>query len=521
MGGWRATDSWSPCTSYWPFYSIVYLDELLMDPLEGSSTSLLPSVPGPRQSSRRHIGESLLRYDSDTSVNGGLRPSRSRSPHTPPASRRARGGRARRGRAGGRGGPCSSDSSEPPSPPSSDDDASSCSSSSSDDEDSGGKRCPHPRTWGDTILCQKWHKREPDSTVFPFAGPQPGPRVPVTRTTTASQLFDRFFTAEVWALIIEESNRHARVLNLAKWVDITLPEIRAFIGLLLVMGILRLPRLELYWTNQYPLIYTKVREVMTKDRFLAILRALHLNDSSLQVSIGQPGYDPLFKVRKLLDLVTPRFEDQFNLHEWVSIDEAMIPFKGRLSFKQYMKDKPTKWGIKVFVLADAETGYTKRIQIYTGKNQNITTAMDGGLTTSVVLGLMDGLEEDHIKLFVDNYYTSPTLFMELYNRKVNACGTARANRTHYPKRLQIVKGKRKVKLGLKVRKKHRETTYKKVNRGYISHRASGPLLAQVWVDKRVCGPVQRRYDACHEMLTQLAIFCIDSNTKKGTRVSIS
>ena len=31
----------------------------------------------------------------------------------------------------------------------------------------------------------------------------------------------------------------------------------------------------------------------------------------------------------------------------------MIPFKGRLSFKQYMKDKPVKHGIKVFVLAMA------------------------------------------------------------------------------------------------------------------------------------------------------------------------
>ena len=251
------------------------------------------------------------------------------------------------------------------------------------------------------------------------------------------------------------------------------------------MGILRLPRVELYWTNQYPLIYTKVREVMVKDRFLAILRALHLNDSSLQVPMGQPGYDPLFKVRKLLDLVTPRFEDQFNLDEWVSIDEAMIPFKGRLSFKQYMKDKPTKWGIKVFVLADAKTGYTKRIQIYTGKNQNLTTAADLGLTIRVVLDLMDGLEDSHIKLFVDNYYTSPTLFLELYLKGVNACGTARSNRAHFPKRLLVVKGKKIVKRGQKEYGGHRRTISTKVNRGYISHRASGPLLAQVWVDKRV------------------------------------
>ena len=31
-----------------------------------------------------------------------------------------------------------------------------------------------------------------------------------------------------------------------------------------------------------------------------------------------------------------------------------------------MKDKPTKWGIKVFVLADARNGYTTHLQIYTG-----------------------------------------------------------------------------------------------------------------------------------------------------------
>ena len=31
-------------------------------------------------------------------------------------------------------------------------------------------------------------------------------------------------------------------------------------------------------------------------------------------------------------------------------------YKGRLRFKQYMKDKPTKWGIKAFVLSDARNG---------------------------------------------------------------------------------------------------------------------------------------------------------------------
>ena len=156
-------------------------------------------------------------------------------------------------------------SSEHSSPSESETDLEQSSASSSEDEhhDSGGKKYPHPRNYWDTLLCQKWHKHEPDFEVFPFAGPQPGPSVPVVRSTKAFDLFNRFFTAEVWALIIE-SNRQARVLNIPSWTDFTLPELRAFIGILIVMGILHLPRLELYWTNQHPLIYTKVREVMTK-----------------------------------------------------------------------------------------------------------------------------------------------------------------------------------------------------------------------------------------------------------------
>lgn len=35
----------------------------------------------------------------------------------------------------------------------------------------------------------------------------------------------------------------------------------------------------------------------------------------------------------------------------------MIPFKGRLGYKQYKKAKLTKWGITVFILADSATGY--------------------------------------------------------------------------------------------------------------------------------------------------------------------
>ena len=92
-----------------------------------------------------------------------------------------------------------------------------------------------------------------------------------------------------------------------------------------------------------------------------------------------------------------------------------------------MKDKPVKHGIKVFVLADGKYGYIKRIQIYIGKNSSLSKN-ELGLSTKVVLDLVKGLESSHHKLYVDNYYTSPILFLKLYQSGINACGTARTNR---------------------------------------------------------------------------------------------
>ena len=95
----------------------------------------------------------------------------------------------------------------------------------------------------------------------------------------------------------------------------------------------------------------------------------------------------------------------------MTIDKAMIPFKGQLGFKQYMKDKPTKWGIKVFTLSDATNGYVYRLQICTGKN--IESTSDVGLCSRVYLDMMSGLPSG-LKLFTDNYYTSPRLYSALH-----------------------------------------------------------------------------------------------------------
>ena len=83
----------------------------------------------------------------------------------------------------------------------------------------------------------------------------------------------------------------------------------------------------------------------------------------------------------------------------------------------------------MFVLCDATNGYIYRMQIYTGKNME--SNLDVGLCSRVVLELMDVLEGHEV--YTNNYYTSPRLYMALYEDQNNACGTARTNRTGFPK----------------------------------------------------------------------------------------
>ena len=97
------------------------------------------------------------------------------------------------------------------------------------------------------------------------------------------------------------------------------------------------------------------------------MKFLHLNDNTKYVPKGQPGHDALFKLRPFLESLLANFRRLYTPGRELSIDEQMISFKGRLSFLQYMPKKPTKWGMKAFVLADSNTGYVYNWKLYTGK----------------------------------------------------------------------------------------------------------------------------------------------------------
>ena len=68
----------------------------------------------------------------------------------------------------------------------------------------------------------------------------------------------------------------------------------------------------------------------------------------------------------------------------------MIPFKGKLRFKQYMKDKPAKWGVKVLCWLMILLVMLRGCKYTLWERARKLHISDVGLCTRVVLDLMEG-----------------------------------------------------------------------------------------------------------------------------------
>ena len=60
--------------------------------------------------------------------------------------------------------------------------------------------------------------------------------------------------------------------------------------------------------------------------------------------------DRLAKIQPLLDVLEQNFKELFCPGEDIVIDETLIPWRGRLIFRQYIPNKAHRYGIKLFKL---------------------------------------------------------------------------------------------------------------------------------------------------------------------------
>ncbi|XP_046998409.1 piggyBac transposable element-derived protein 4-like [Schistocerca americana] len=107
----------------------------------------------------------------------------------------------------------------------------------------------------------------------------------------------------------------------------------------------------------------------------------------------------------------------------ITIDEGMCKFQGHVYFKQYMPQKPNKYGMQLYMLSKSDTGYNWNFSVYADERSD---------TVTLVKTLLANLSGKGYTLFTDRFYTSPILASELEAAKSALVGTTRKYRWGLP-----------------------------------------------------------------------------------------
>jgi len=287
----------------------------------------------------------------------------------------------------------------------------------------------------------------------------------------ALDFFSLFFDDQVISKIVKHTNEYGyqTIHNKSTyandnggWVETSSQEIRKLIALLLYQGLVRVSSFKSYWSTKSLYHGLWARDFMSRNRYSALMSMIHIVDPSTENK-----EDKLRKVSEFANIIKEKCMTLYQPHKNVSIDERIVKSKHRSGIRQYIKNKPVKFGLKLWVLADSRNGYTVDFNIYAGKNGD-EPIHENGLGYHVVVKLMEPFFGQGYHLFTDNFYSSCLLFSDLFSEGVYCCGTVTENRRGFPEPLKGGK--------IWIRKKRR---------GEMRWLREKPYLALQWKDNKV------------------------------------
>ncbi|XP_029687838.1 piggyBac transposable element-derived protein 4-like [Takifugu rubripes] len=203
-------------------------------------------------------------------------------------------------------------------------------------------------------------------------------------------------------------------------------DLQAYLGLLILAGVYRSrgeAAASLWDAESGRPIF---RATMPLKLFHTYSRLLRFDDRESRPA--RRVTDKLAAIREVWDKWVERLPYLYNPGPDVTVDEQLVPFRGRCPFRQYMPSKPAKYGIKSWVACDAKSSYAWKMQVYTGKPTSGSPEKKQGMR--VVLDVTEGLRGHNVTC--DNFFTSYELGQQLLKRKITMVGIVRKNKPELP-----------------------------------------------------------------------------------------
>ena len=117
-----------------------------------------------------------------------------------------------------------------------------------------------------------------------------------------------------------------------------------------------------------------------------------------------------------------------------------MPLKSRCSFVTFMPNKPDKYGVKFWVLADVETKYVSNIDVYHGAQEK-ELRFGAPLAEFMVVNLCKHIKGKGYNMTCDNFFTSLPVAEKLARDKLSIVGTMQKNQHELCKKMTKSKNK--------------------------------------------------------------------------------
>jgi len=175
--------------------------------------------------------------------------------------------------------------------------------------------------------------------------------------TTPKSAFLYYFSPDILKYIAASSNKYFEANYVCEKIiqkpdtiighfqrcgSIKEKDILSYIAVRIGMGINCIPDKEDYWSGDPIYHNDAISSIMTRLHFRTLEAALHATkDEKALINNSE-------KITEFMSLLLKRFQGSYQPKQDITIDESMIPFKGRSKMKFYLPNKPIKWGFIVF-----------------------------------------------------------------------------------------------------------------------------------------------------------------------------
>uniref|UniRef100_A0A8W7P822 PiggyBac transposable element-derived protein domain-containing protein n=1 Tax=Anopheles coluzzii TaxID=1518534 RepID=A0A8W7P822_ANOCL len=282
------------------------------------------------------------------------------------------------------------------------------------------------------------------SSWKPWAGKQkPFPffrkkilRVDLPAKSTPYEIFslildDKLVAHIALAMNLYMEKKNAQKSKASKWLETNPKEVRKFIGLMIWMDLVRVGRLEDYWSENALYNFAVPRAAMYRERFRALLGAFcFYDDGTSKTDYKEPG-----KIGAFIDVLQSKFQALLHLGEDVVVREMLALGRDRTSFKQYIPASAHRHGRwALFKLCSLE-GYTWGLKLCTEQR----LIGEAQLANSVCMELCEPLLNQGRTVYIDNFHASFDLAQALLANQTHLVGTVRVNGTSMPKDVLLAK----------------------------------------------------------------------------------